>query len=67
METIKIKYDGKEKVVSFDEFVVHSGRMIDEFGLKASNDLIREQIKAVLSGGKLNVVGVFLSGYIVKP
>jgi hypothetical protein len=66
MATIKIKYDGMEKVVDFDEFVVQSGRMLDEFGLRASNDEIRKQVRAVIAGGKLNVIGVFLSDYIVK-
>lgn len=63
---IKIKYDGKEKVVDFDEFVVQSGRMLDEFGLTASNDEIRRQIHAVLTGGKLSIIGIFLEDYIVK-
>lgn len=64
-DTITITLDGKIKTVALDEFVRASKKMLDEFGLPATETSIRDQIDAILHNRPLNVIGVFLKDYIV--
>jgi len=61
---IKIKYDGQTKTVLYSDFVKQSHKMLTEFGLRADEHEIKEQIKKIILGEKLNVIGFFLKDYI---
>lgn len=65
METITIRYDDKQKVVSFDDFVKQSQKMLKEFGLVADTEHIACQIRSVQMDMTVDVIGAFLRDYIV--
>lgn len=64
MELITVKYDDRKKTVGLNDFVRQSKVMLKEFGLRANEKEIREQIENVRNGRALNVIGVFLQDYI---
>ncbi|MFA5324057.1 MAG: hypothetical protein WC373_15395 [Smithella sp.] len=66
METITIRYNDKQKVVLFDDFVKQSQKMLKEFGLVADAEHICCQIRNTQMGMAVDVIGAFLRDYIVK-
>jgi len=69
METITIKYEDGTKVKTVDlrDFIKTSRRMLIDFGFDTvTEDEVERQVRAVLAGEPLNVIGVCLRDYIVR-
>ena len=66
MDFITIQYDNKRKTVKYEDYLFAMEKILSDFGLKATIEQIDEQTQKLIDGEKLNVIGIFLEGYVVR-
>ena len=66
-EIIKLTVDGKEKRVYLDDYIRAKLKSLQAFGYPdLTFNEVEKQARAVLDGGELNVIGMFMENEIAK-